>query len=235
MPNSERTSGSYVPLSYSRLSLFKLNTRVAGARPGVVILQPAEEIRTETLVWTAGTTPNPLVTSLPVERDRRGAIVVEGSMAVPGQLGLWALGDCAAVPNRQTGAPCPPTAQFALREAKTLAHNIHASVHGRPLTPFHFESLGALCVVGHHTACAELTIPFSSGKTVRFSGLFAWLLWRGIYLSKLPGLERKVRVLSDWIIELFFPRDIVQTIDGWMPEGRRPMEADMLMIEASGR
>jgi NADH:quinone reductase (non-electrogenic) len=66
--------------------------------------------------------------------------------------------------------------------------------------------VGALCVIGHHTACAEI-------KGCRFSGLFAWCLWRGIYLSKLPGLERKVRVLVDWIVELFFPRDIVQTID----------------------
>jgi NADH:ubiquinone reductase (H+-translocating) len=107
----------------------------------------------------------------------------------------------------------PPTAQFALREARTLAHNIHASLNGKPLKPFHFDALGALCVVGHHTACAELRVPFARDKTVRFSGLLAWLMWRGIYLSKLPGLERKVRVLVDWVIELFFPRDIVQTID----------------------
>ena len=79
--------------------------------------------------------------------------------------------------------------------------------------PFHFDSLGALCVVGHQTACAELTVPFARHKSVRFSGLLAWLMWRGIYLAKLPGLERKVRVLVDWMIELFFPRDIVQTID----------------------
>jgi NADH dehydrogenase len=93
-----------------------------------------------------------------------------------------------------------------LREAYALAKNIHASLHGRPLTPFHFDVIGVLAVVGHHTACAEI-------KGLRFSGLFAWLLWRGIYLSKLPSLERKVRVLVDWVIELFFPRDIVQTID----------------------
>src|SRR5262249_25061119 len=121
--------------------------------------------------------------------------------------------DCAAVTDAKTGKPCPPTAQFALREAKTLARNIHASLHGRTLTPFHFHSRGALCVVGHQTACAELTIPFARARSVRFAGLLAWLMWRGIYLSKLPGLERKVRVLSDWVIELFFPRDIVQTID----------------------
>jgi NADH dehydrogenase len=192
---------------------FRLGTRLADARPGTVILNPAEEIRAQTLVWTAGTAPNPLLENLPCEHDKRGAVIVDTTLAVPGHPGLWALGDCAAVTDATSGKPCPPTAQFALREARTLARNIHASVHGQPLTPFHFDSLGALCVVGHHTACAELTIPFARGRSVRFAGLLAWLMWRGVYLSKLPGLERKVRVLTDWVIELFFPRDIVQTID----------------------
>jgi NADH:ubiquinone reductase (H+-translocating) len=192
---------------------FKLNARLADARPGVVVLNPAEEIPAQTLIWTAGTAPNPLLRELPVEHDRRGAVVVDSALAVPGQSGVWAVGDCAAITDAKTGNPCPPTAQFALREARTLAHNIYAGLNGRPLKPFHFDSLGALCVVGHHTACAELRVPFTRDKTVRFSGLLAWLMWRGIYLSKLPGLERKVRVLVDWVIELFFPRDIVQTID----------------------
>ena len=186
--------------------LFKLTARVADARPGVVVLNPHEEIFTETLVWTAGTAPNPLVQTLPVERDKRGAVVVDATLAVPNAPGLWAVGDCAAVTDAKTGQACPPTAQFALREARTLAHNLHAHIRGLPLQPFHFEALGALCVVGHQTACAEI-------KGLRFSGLFAWLLWRGIYLMKLPSLERKVRVLVDWVVELFFPRDIVQTID----------------------
>jgi NADH dehydrogenase len=185
---------------------FKLKVRVADARPGAVVLSSGEEIRTETLVWTAGVRPNPVLQTLPVERDKRGAVVVDQTLAVPDQSGLWAVGDCAAITDAKTGQPCPPTAQFALREAYTLAHNIHARQHGRPLKPFHFNAIGVLCVVGHHTACAEI-------KGFRFSGLLAWLMWRGIYLSKLPGLERQVRVLVDWIIELFFPRDIVQTID----------------------
>jgi len=70
-----------------------------------------------------------------------------------------------------------------------------------------------LCVVGYQNACAELSVPFARGKAMHFSGLLAWLMWRGVYLSKLPGLERKIRVLSDWTVELFFPKDIVQTID----------------------
>jgi NADH:ubiquinone reductase (H+-translocating) len=191
---------------------FRLNTRLTDARQGVVVLSDGE-IPAETLVWTAGTAPNPLSKSLPLEKDKRGGLIVDAALAVPGHAGLWALGDCAAVVDAKTGKSCPPTAQFALREAATLAKNIRASLQGRPARGFHFDSLGALCVVGHQTACAELTVPFAREKAMQFSGLLAWLMWRGIYLGKLPGLERKIRVLVDWTVELFFPKDIVQTID----------------------
>ncbi len=185
---------------------FKLNTRLVEARKGAVILNPPEELHTETVIWTAGVAPSPLMQMLPAQRDKRGALIVDATLAVPNLPGIWAIGDCASIPETKAGGTCPPTAQFALREAKTLAHNIHANVMGRPLKPFHFDVLGILCVVGHHTACAEI-------KGMRFSGFLAWLMWRGIYLSKLPGLERRIRVLSDWLIELFFPRDLVQTIE----------------------
>jgi NADH dehydrogenase len=192
--------------------LFRLNTRLSDAEPSLVRLSDGE-IETDTLVWTAGTAPNPLVAKLAVAKDPRGAIVVDRTLRVPGCPGLWAIGDCAAVRDGKTGKACPPTAQFALREAEVLAENLLALLRGRPLRTFHFDSLGALCVVGYQTACAELSLPFARRRSVRFSGLSAWLLWRWIYLSKLPGIERKIRVLSDWAVELFFPRDIVQTID----------------------
>ena len=192
--------------------VFRLKTRLTDAHPGIVVLGDSE-IRAHTLVWTAGTSPNPLLKSLPVEKDKRGAVVVEHTLAVPGHPGTWALGDCAAIRDAKTGQACPPTAQFALREAELLARNIKAQMEGSALREFHFNSLGALCVVGHQTACAELTLPFARSTSMRFSGLLAWFMWRGIYLSKLPGVERKIRVLMDWTIELFFPRDIVQTID----------------------
>ena len=191
---------------------FRLNARLSDAQPGVVVVSDGE-IRAQTLVWTAGTAPNPLLKSQPFECDKRGAVKVDFTLAAAGHAGVWALGDCAAVNDAKTGKPCPPTAQFAIREAATVARNIAAELGGRPLKNFHFDSLGALCVVGHQTACAELRVPFTRSKSVRFSGLLAWLMWRGIYLSKLPGMERKIRVLMDWTIELFFPRDIVQTID----------------------
>ena len=182
---------------------FKLNARVTDARRGCVTIQeksapdgPAggpEEIATGTLVWTAGSAPSPVLKGLPVEHDKRGAVVTEATLAVKGRNDVWALGDCAAVPDVVTGKTCPGTAQFAV-------------LHGRPVRDFRFKALGTLCVVGHQTACAEI-------EGYHFSGFLAWMLWRGIYWAKLPGLERKVRVLSDWLIELFFPRDIVQPLD----------------------
>jgi NADH dehydrogenase len=191
---------------------FRLSTRVLDAQPGQVTLSDGV-IPTQTLVWTAGTSPNPLLKAIGLETDKRGAALVESTMAVAGRPGVWALGDCAAVADGLSGKACPPTAQFALRQGRTLARNIRRALEGKPLAPFHFASLGSLCVVGHQTACAELTLPFARHRSLRFSGLLAWMMWRGIYLSKLPGLERKARVLLDWTFEIFFPRDIVQTIE----------------------
>ncbi len=195
---------------------FRLNARVKDARPGRVTIASKnndenaadipEEIATDTLVWTAGSAPSPVLKELPAEHDKRGAVVTDATMAVKGCAGVWALGDCASVPDAKTGKPCPGTAQFAVRQAPHLARNLYAVLHGREAREFHFDALGTLCVVGHQTACAEI-------RGFRFSGFFAWLMWRGIYWAKLPGLERKVRVLSDWVIELFFPRDIVQTLE----------------------
>jgi NADH:ubiquinone reductase (H+-translocating) len=213
LPELSESLGRYAQESMAMRGVtFRLNCRLSDCGPGRVILSDGE-VRARTLVWTAGTAPNPLLRTLHLETDRRGAVVVENTMAVTGRPGVWAVGDCAALEDGKTGNRCPPTAQFALREARVLARNLRATLRGRALEAFHFDSLGALCVVGHHTACAELTVPFARGKSIRFRGLFAWLLWRGIYLGKLPGLERKIRVLSDWVIELFFPRDIVQTIE----------------------
>jgi NADH dehydrogenase len=107
--------------------IFRLNTRLSDAGPGVVTLSDGQ-IRAETLVWTAGTAPNPLVQSLPLEKDKRKALVVDRTLALSGKPGLWALGDCAAVIDAKTEKPCPPTAQFALREAQVLAKNIRAQI-----------------------------------------------------------------------------------------------------------
>jgi NADH:ubiquinone reductase (H+-translocating) len=192
--------------------IFRLKVRLVDAKPGKVILSDGE-IAAETLVWTAGVAPSPVVKALDLPKNKRGALTVDATLAIPGHDGLWALGDCAAVFDAKSTKAVPPTAQFALREAAVLAKNIRAQIEGRPLKPFHFNSLGSLCVIGHQTACAELSVPFSRHLAMHFSGLLAWAMWRFIYLAKLPGLEQKIRVLTDWTVELFFPPDIVQTID----------------------
>jgi NADH dehydrogenase len=213
LPELSESLGRYAKVRMAeRGVIFRLNVRLVDAKPGRVILSDGE-IPAETLVWTAGVAPSPVVKALPLPKDRRGALTVDETLAIPGNEGLWALGDCAAVFDSKSKKAVPPTAQFALREATTLAKNIRAQIEGRPLKPFHFNSLGSLCVIGHQTACAELSVPFMPGSAMRFSGLLAWAMWRAIYLGKLPGLEQKIRVLTDWTVELFFPPDIVQTID----------------------
>ena len=110
------------------------------------------------------------------------------------------------MPDITSGKSAPPTAQHALREGKVLGHNIAASIKGKPLKTFNFRTLGSLAALGHQLAVAEIL-------GYRFSGFLAWLMWRTIYLSKLPTLEKRARVGLDWLLDVFFAPDIVQTID----------------------
>ena len=184
---------------------FLLNSRVAGATPYAVLLNEATPLATCTLVWTAGNQPNPLLKTLPCELNRAGAVIVGSTMQVNEFANVWAVGDCAQIPDPDNeGQSYPPTAQHATREGKVVAENIAASIRGKPLKQFRFRTLGVLVGLGHRTAAAEI-------RGWRFSGLLAWLLWRSIYLGKLPGMEKKVRVALDWVIDIFFPRDIVLT------------------------
>ncbi len=114
---------------------------------------------------------------------------------------MWAVGDTAMIPDLVTGQTAPPTAQYATREGKVVAHNLYAAITSEQLKPFKHRSQGSLAVVGHQTAVAEI-------QGFKFSGLLAFLMWRAIYISKLPTFEKKVRVAIDWIVDMFFPRDI---------------------------
>jgi NADH dehydrogenase len=186
---------------------FLLGTRVAGATPAAVLLAGGEEVPTRTLVWTAGNQPSPLLQTLPCERNRSGAVVAESTLQVKGLHNVWAVGDCAQIPDAYNeGKPCPPTAQHALREGKVVAENVVAALRAQPLKRFRFRTIGTLVALGHRTAVAEV-------RGWKFSGLLAWLMWRTIYLSKLPGLEKKMRVALDWTLDLVFPRDIVLTMN----------------------
>jgi NADH dehydrogenase len=134
----------------------------------------------------------------------RGRVVADDCLRVPNWPGVWALGDCALVPDPlNPGKFYPPTAQHAIRQAAVLAQNIAAALRGQPPRPFKFKMLGALATIGRRAGVAEVL-------GMKFSGIIAWWMWRCIYLSKLPGLQKKVRVALDWFLDSIFSKDIVQ-------------------------
>jgi NADH dehydrogenase len=142
--------------------------------------------------------------TLPCVKER-GRIVVNEYLQTPERPEVWALGDCAMVPNTKDGGYYPPTAQHALREGKVLARNILSEIGGKPKKPFRFATLGQLAAIGRRTGVANIL-------GVNFSGFIAWWLWRTIYLSKLPRLEKKLRVALDWTLDLMFSKDLVQFV-----------------------
>jgi NADH dehydrogenase len=178
-----------------------LNTLVSDVAGGEVILSDGTRVVTNTIIWTAGTAPNPLLDTLPCDKDR-GKICANEFMEVPGYDGVWAVGDCASIKDKD-GKPFPPTAQHAIRQGKVLAHNIEAAVRGGRKKPFVFETIGQLAALGRRTGVAQIL-------GINFSGFIAWWLWRTIYLMKLPRFEKKLRVALDWTLDLFFTKDPVQ-------------------------
>jgi NADH dehydrogenase len=180
----------------------RVNTRVKSVNGRDVELSGGAVISTNTLIRTAGNSAHPLTTALPLPNGN-GRVKVNEFLQVEGWPGVWALGDCAGVPDPSTGKPCPPTARHAIRQGPALARNIVAQLAGKPLKPFRFKTLGQLAAIGRRTGVAGI-LGF------RFSGFFAWFLWRTVYLAKLPRLEKKIRVAPDWTIDLFFSRDLVQ-------------------------
>lgn len=167
-----------------------------------VALASGEQVYGATVIATIGSAPHPLIKTLPLPK-RNDRIETQTDMSVPGFPGIWALGDCAAVINALDGRLSPPTAQFATRQAKHLARNIAAQVRGKPTRPFSYRSRGQLASIGHNKAVAELF-------GLRLSGFVAWLLWRGLYLLKMPTLARKVRIFFAWNWEMLFRADTVR-------------------------
>ena len=178
----------------------RLGARAVEVNENGIRLANGSFIDAGTLICTIGTSPNHLIErmKLPMERGR---VVVADDMSVPGTPGLWALGDCALVPNAHDGSYAPPTAQFAVREAKTLAGNILARLQGRATRAFRYRSLGAMATIGHLKGVAQvLGVPLT--------GVAAWFLWRAYYLSQMPTLGRKVRIFVEWTWGMFFRADI---------------------------
>jgi len=180
----------------------QLRVRVKEVSDEGVTLSTGETIPAGTVVCTVGNSAHPLATKmeLPQERDR---IRTDEYLRIPGTVNFWAVGDGALIPDLERGGACPPTAQYAMRQGAHCARNVLATIKGKALRPFRFRGLGQLASVGRHTAVARVL-------GVQIAGFLAWLLWRGVYLAKVPGLRCKVRVATDWALDLLFPRDIAK-------------------------
>jgi NADH dehydrogenase len=186
---------------------------VRALEPGKVHL-PDETIEADTIILAAGIVPNPVVAALPVEKDRRGHIVVEGTMRCPSRPEVWALGDCACIPG-PGGKPYPNLAQHALREARVLARNIAGVLDGGAPEPFVYNTMGMMGSLGHCTAFGELL-----GARIR--GIPAWFVRRSYYLMQMPGWSRRLRIMIDWFFALLFQPDIVKiSLDSEEVEHRR--------------
>jgi len=178
----------------------RLGTRAVCVTDRHVELESGEIIAGGTVICTIGTQPNSLLDSIPAVKNR-GRLVVNPDMSVPGVDGLWAAGDCAAVINSLDGKVCPPTAQFAEAQAAQLAANILSRLAGEPTKAFRYRPKGQLSSIGHNNAVAEVL-------GLKLSGFIAWLMWRGLYLLRIPTLARKTRLFLEWNWAMFFPPDI---------------------------
>jgi NADH dehydrogenase len=177
------------------------HTTLAAVTGSGAILSNGERVPARTVVWTAGVAPSPVVASLGLPLDNGGRIAVDRELRVSGQRSVWAIGDCAAVPDpARRGHACPPTAQHAIRQGRLAANNIAATLAHKPARAFRYRTAGVVAELGHNKAVA-ITLG------VRWRGLPAWLLARTYHLLLMPGLGRKLRLLMDWNVALLFGRD----------------------------
>jgi NADH:ubiquinone reductase (H+-translocating) len=195
----------------------RLNTRVESMVGGHVVLSDGEEFDAETIAWTAGVKPNPLLARTDLPLDPRGRVKCTAELQVEGTTDAWAAGDSAAVPDLTgpPGATTSPSAQHAVRQAKQLAANIVAAFNRRKLTPYRHKYVGSVASLGLYKGVAEV-------YGIKLRGVAAWFMHRTYHLSRMPTLNRKVRVLADWTLDIFFPREVVSL--GQLQQPRREFE-----------
>jgi NADH dehydrogenase len=200
LPEIPSRLGEYAARQLERRGVeIHISTRLESADERGVVLSDGARIETSTLVWTTGVRANPLLADLGMPLDDRGRVVVDAELRVQGQDAIWALGDCAAVPNLATpGRPDPPTSQHALRQARRLARNLT----GEP-QPYRYRKLGQVATLGRYKGIADVV-------GLRLRGFPGWFFTRTYHLYQLPLVSRKLRVVVDWTVALFFRRDIAE-------------------------
>jgi NADH:ubiquinone reductase (H+-translocating) len=183
----------------------KLKTRVTAYADGAVHCDNGEAVAADMLVWAGGVSPSPILKDTPFDLER-GRVVVDSTLELPRFPGVWAVGDCAAIIDPTSKHPYPPTAQHAIREGRRAAKNICARLNGERATPFVYKAPGQLAAIGRRTGVARIF-------GLKFSGVVGWVLWRTVYLMKLPRLEKKIRVGLRWVLDVVFERDLAQYIN----------------------
>lgn len=192
--------GTYI-LKQRRGADIRTGAKVRAIEPGAVHL-PDETIEAESIVLAAGTAIEPVVATLPLQKSRRGRVVVDGTMRCPSRPEVWGIGDCAEIPS-PSGEPYPTLAQHALREARVLSRNIVHVLDHRPPRPFVYHTLGMMGSLGHNKGFGQLI-------KVRVRGRLAWFVRRTYYLLQMPGWVRRLRIVIDWTFALLFRPDIVK-------------------------
>ena len=193
----------------------RLNTRLESiSDEGLVRLSDGEQFSSETLVWTAGTKPNPVLAQTDLPVDSRGRVECEATLQVRGMPGAWAAGDLAAVPDltKEEGATTAPNAQHAVRQAKRLADNIVAVLEGKEPTPYRHEYAGSVASLGLRKGVAQV-------YGVKLTGWPAWMMHRAYHVSRVPTFNRKARVVADWVLASVFRREVISL--GQLQDPRR--------------
>lgn len=199
-----------VPPALSQFAARELRRRGIEVRTGTMLAEVSERgavlsdgarVPARTVVWTAGVRPSPVVARLGLPLDPTGRIVTDRAMRVAGVSSVWAIGDCAAVPDPvQTSRPCPPTAQHAIRQGRLVARNVAATLAGGSVRPFRYRTAGVVADLGRNRAVA-ITLG------IRWRGFAAWFIARTYHLLLMPGVGRRLRLLADWNVALLFGRD----------------------------
>ncbi len=194
----------------------RLSTRVDSLTGGHVVLTDGDEFDAETIVWTAGVKANPMLTRTDLPLDEKGRLRCTADLRVEGVEDAWGAGDCAAVPDlTEPGSFTGPSAQHAVRQTKTLAANIVAALRRRQLTDYRHKYVGSVASLGLYRGVAEV-------YGIKLRGWPAWFMHRTYHVSRMPTVNRKVRVLADWTLAIFFPREVVSL--GQLQQPRREFE-----------
>jgi NADH dehydrogenase len=206
MPEVSAPMGEYTvkQLLQSGIEVF-LDTRVKSMEGGHVVLDDGTEFDADTIVWTAGVKPNPMLANTDLPRDDKGRVICSAELQVEGSPEVFSAGDCASVPDLSKDDPeakTSPSAQHAVRQAKQLADNIVAHLREQPLKPYKHSYAGSVASLGLYKGAAEI-------YGIKLKGFVAWFMHRTYHLSRMPTFNRKFRVCSDWTQALLFRREVV--------------------------